>query len=229
MNLKDCVVYDVEIAKTVKSVKGGWDNPGGMGFGSAVAYDYFLDQYRFFLHDPAELLELLSGRIAVTFNGVKFDSRVLLGNDRLTKSVGGGRVQIRENATSPPQPGGIYFNSSWEDLDLLLLYVRARFEFADVAEAEEKLGDKSIHDGSFGLDGLAKGTLGLKKTGHGAKAPLLYQAQKYAELLEHNCNDVRLTKMLFDFVRKHGFMVDEANRVVRIELGDLRCMKSRRD
>ena len=92
-----------------------------------------------------------------------------------------------------------------------------------------KQSDTSIHDGSFGLDGLANGTLGLKKTGHRVKAPLLYQAEKYAELLEYNCNDVKLTKMLFDFVRKYGFMVDAANRVVRIELGDLRCIKSRKD
>ncbi len=66
MTLRDCVVYDVEIAKTVESVKGKWDNPAEMGFGSAVAYDYFENRYRFFLHDPTKLLEMLNGRVAVT-------------------------------------------------------------------------------------------------------------------------------------------------------------------
>lgn len=220
MNLKDCIVYDVEIAKTVESVKGGWDRPADMGFSSAVAYDYFSDQYHFFLHDPAELLNMLNGRVAITFNGVKFDSRVLLGNKRLTKTVEGGRVRIQKNKDLSQE--------SWEDFDLLLKYVQSRFGFVDVAEAEEKLGDKAIHDGSFGLDGLAMGTLGLRKTGHGAKAPLLYQAKRYAELFEYNCNDVRLTRKLFDFVRKYGFLVDGANRTFRIDLGGLECIKYHR-
>lgn len=47
----DLIVYDVEIAKEVDSVKGKWDNPEGMGFGSAVAYSYEKDQYFFFLHE----------------------------------------------------------------------------------------------------------------------------------------------------------------------------------
>ncbi len=90
MVLNQCVVYDVEIATEVDKVEGKWENPEGMGFASAVAYDYGKDQYFFFLHKDGrrELIDLLRMRTAVTFNGIKFDSRVILGNDRIVELSG---------------------------------------------------------------------------------------------------------------------------------------------
>jgi len=200
--IRDYVVYDVEIAKEVGRVPGGWENPEGMGFASAVTYSYADDRYRFWLGDAAHmpLCEFLQGYRAVTFNGVKFDSRVLLGNNREMTIHG-----VTEN-------GGL----GWGNYDILLEYVRARFGYDNVGQAENRLGDKAIHDGSFSLDGLSEGTFGLHKTGHGANAPILYQAGKYAELLDYNLHDVRLTRKLFDFIREYGFVVDRAGRVVRL-------------
>jgi len=213
MNKKQCVVYDVEIAKKVEDVPGQWDNPEGMRFASAVAYDYGTDRYHFFVGEEQKqgLLNLLDKRIAVTFNGVKFDSRVILGNDRITYvDPHAGLMRINSNT------GSAIFPYSWLDYDILLEYVKARFGYEDVAAAEKRLGDRVIHDGSFSLDGLAEGTFGLHKTGHGANAPILYQQGKIGELLEYNLNDVRLTKRLFDFIQKYGFVVDRAGRVVRV-------------
>jgi len=222
MNKKECVVYDVEIAKEVNTVPGSWDNPEGMGFASAVAYDYATDRYLFFLHEEGRkgLLDLLQGRIAVTFNGVKFDSRVILGNNREAvphREPGellSGLVLINDQYRD--LEGDYTHDHEWRDYDILLRYIQSRFEYEDVEQAEARLGDKAIHDGSFGLDGLAEGTFGLHKTGHGANAPILYQQGKYAELLEYNLNDVRLTKKLFDFIQEYGFVVDRSGRVVRI-------------
>jgi len=201
------IVYDVEVEYGPDEVEGGWDNPEGMGFASAVAFDYGMDQYRFFLGPKGklELLKLLHGKTAITFNGVKFDSRVMLGNSR--------NVQHQADYPLP-----IVQNSGhwWFDCDLLLLYIQARFRIDDVGEAEKKLGDKAIHDGSFGLDGLAEGTFGLHKSGHGANAPILYRQHKYSELLEYNLHDVRLTKKVFEFLCQHEFIVDRVGRVVRI-------------
>lgn len=200
-----CIVYDVEIAKEVDDVPGKWTNPGGMGFASAVAYEYATDRYHFFMHedDRPALLELLNTKIAVTFNGVKFDSCVILGNNRKTRMV-----------------DGLTFISGtdvhWRDYDILLEYVRARFDLDNVKQAEKKLGQKGIHDGSFNLDALCRKTLGYQKSGHGAHAPILYKQKEYAALLEYNLQDVRLTRFLFDFIWDNGFVIDGHDRVVRL-------------
>lgn len=209
IDLKQCVVYDVEVVRGPDEVEGGWENPEGMGFASAVTYSYSDDRYRFWMgEDPAKLNAFLQARIAVSFNGVKFDSRVLLGNDRPADRDPDGKVIFS---------GGRRTNGWW-NCDLLLEYIRARFGYPDVGSAEKRLGDKAIHDGSFSLDGLAEGTFGQHKTGHGAKAPILYREGKIAELLEYNLQDVLLTKKLFDFVRQYGFVVDRVGRVVRIDI-----------
>ena len=206
MDKRRCVVYDVEIAKSVEDVPGKWSDPEGMGFASAVAYDYLEDRYHFFLHEEQkeELLNLFRDRIVVTFNGVRFDSRVVLGNDRGV--VHYGKLSYISSIT-----GDVH----WSEFDVLLNYVRARFGCNSVQNAEKILGNRSVHDGTFSLDGLSEGTLGLKKIGHGAHAPLLYQEGKYAELLAYNLHDVRLTRELFDFMLEYNFLVDRADRVVR--------------
>jgi len=203
----DHIVYDVEIAKEVNSVPGKWDNPEGMGFGSAVAYSYDKDQYFFFLHEQgrAGLIELLHDNKAIGFNSIKFDSRVVLGNDRRFDETG--------DTWRPESEAEPY--AFWKNTDLLLEYIKARFDYKTVGEAEGRLGDRAIYDGSFSLDGLAEGTFGLKKTEHGAHAPLLYQQEKYAELLEYNLHDVRLTKKLWEFSLKFKFVVDRKGRVIR--------------
>ena len=212
IDINNCVVYDVEVLRGPDKVEGGWDNPEAMGFASAVAYDYGANQYRFYLHEPDSVrLKLdLDGRHAITFNGIKFDSRVVLGNDRFIDADG--------KAHTSHEIGQSQIHIVWNNTDLLLEYIKARFGYESVGDAEKRLGDRAIHDESFSLDGLAEGTFGLHKTGHGAKAPDLYAQSDYAALLEYNLHDVRLTKMLFDFILKYGFVVDRKGRVVRIEL-----------
>ena len=108
--------------------------------------------------------------------------------------------------------------AEWDNFDILLEYVKARFGYKTVREAENALGDKSIHDGSFGLDGLAEGTLSLHKTGHGAHAPILYRLGHFDKLLAYNLQDVRLTRKLFDFIREYGFLADRSGRIAKISL-----------
>lgn len=206
-----CIVYDVETVKEAGTVERGWDNPEGMGFASAVAYDYVTDRYHFFLHggERVRLLHLLRDRVVVTFNGVKFDSRVILGNARSAGVASDGLVLVSK--------GGY----KWAEFDLLLKYIQARFRLDSVLSAERRLGDRAIHDGTFNLDGLAWGTLGLGKTGRGSEAPLLYRQKRYDELLSYNLSDVRLTRKLLEFVwSTGGVLFDRVGRKVRIDLGE---------
>jgi len=209
MNLERYVVYDVEVLRDPATVDGAWDNPEALGFASAVVYSYETNRYHFFLHlkQRKDLLRFLTGKIAVSFNGIKFDSRVLLGNNRELDADGCTRTDGRTGKD-------ILW---WDNYDILLEYIKATFGFETVAEAEEKLGDKAIHDGTFSLDGLGEGTLGMRKSGHGAAAPYLYDAGRWLELLAYNLQDVRITKHLFDFVLAHGFVFDRLGRAVKLE------------
>lgn len=203
MKLEDCIVYDVEVVKGPDEVPDGWHDPEGMGFASGVTYDYRTGLYDFYLHkDGLEgIRRALSNRVAITFNGIRFDSRVVMGNDR----------ERRDYFTINRKD-----NYLWANFDILLEYIKGRFGYQTVNEAEERLGDSKIHDGSFNLDALCKATFGLGKTGHGAHAPVLYQRKQYDQLLSYNLQDVRLTRKLFDFIREYGFVVDRDDRCIKI-------------
>lgn len=178
-------VYDIEVLRGPDEVEGGWQNPEAMGFGTAVVYSYKDNLYHFFGPDQKrEIIGLLADSHVVSFNGIKFDNAVLMGNDY-------------QKAGEP-----------WTNRDILLDVVKGKYSLGSVLEAEKKLGDKEIHDGSIGLDGLAEGTLGMHKTGHGAKAPQLIKEGKWAEVFAYNLHDVRLTKMLYDFAKKYGYLID---------------------
>lgn len=191
------VIYDVEVLKGPDEVEGGWENPEAMGFGTAVVYDTAPDRYFFYgPQDKQKLIKMLHGhRDVVSFNGVRFDNRVLMGNDYLSE------------------------DGLWDNTDLLLLAVRAKFPgCADVKEAEDKHGAKAVHDNTLGLDGLAHGTLGRGKTGHGAHAPKLIAAGDWAGVFEYNLEDVRLTYKLWAFAKQYGFLVDRGGTVLRISV-----------
>ncbi len=178
------IVYDIETLRGPEEVEDGWENPEGMGFGTAVSYCYVRNRYFLFGTEEKHILiaQLKMTDKVISFNGVRFDNKVLLGND--------------------------YKESPWEDHDLLLEAVWAKFQCATVKEAEEKHGSKLVHNDTIGLDALAYGTLGMGKTGKGAHAPVLIKKGKWAEVFAYNLHDVRLTKMLYDFSQEYGYLID---------------------
>lgn len=63
--------------------------------------------------------------------------------------------------------------------------------------------------GGFGLDATCDANFGLKKTGNGALAPVLYQRGQYGALLDYNINDVYLTARLLDkIIAQKGVLND---------------------
>jgi hypothetical protein len=185
------LVYDIEVMKGPDEVEGGWSNPEGMGFGTAVVYDYEEDLYHFFGPSEADKLrDFLSTSLVVSFNGIKFDNAVLLGNDYLKRRSESG------------------FTPIWEDFDILVEVVKAKYGVNTVSAAEAKVGADEVHDGTIGLNALAKATIGLEKTGHGSKAPQMIREGRLSEVFSYNLNDVRLTRMLYDFIQKYGYLID---------------------
>jgi len=185
--------YDIETLRGPDEVEGGWTNPYGMGFGTAVVFNDKNNLYSFYgPNDAGLLLNNLNSEIVVSFNGIKFDNRVLLGNENKEEY--------------------------WVDIDLLLEVVKSKFKVQSVLEAEEKYGNQLIHDGSIGLNGLSQGTLGLSKTGHGAHAPELIKQRKWAEVFSYNLNDVRLTKMLYKYAKKYNRLIDGKGNIIKLNL-----------
>lgn len=135
------------------------------------------------------LIQDLYGHGVASFNGVKFDNRVLLGN---------------ELVVNPP----------WKDYDLLLAVVMSKYDVCSVKEAEEKYGALKVHDGSIGLNGLGLGTLGHGKTGHGSKSPVWIQNGEWARVFAYNLQDVRLTRDLIYFAQSSGYVVDQSGNKI---------------
>jgi DEAD/DEAH box helicase domain-containing protein len=78
-------------------------------------------------------------------------------------------------------------------------------------------------DGRFrvGLDNMAQNTIGEGKTGNGADAPLLYQSEKWDELITYCENDVRITKQIFWYGSEQGYISyldNQTNKVCRMDV-----------
>lgn len=59
----------------------------------------------------------------------------------------------------------------------------------------------------YGLGPICHRTLGLDKSGTGEHAPELFAQERYAELFDYNLNDVHLTRMLYNFIVREGYII----------------------
>jgi len=197
------IVYDVEIINVPDETEKGWDDPFGLGFASAVIYYVEDDRYDFFLHEESKsrLIETLNGNRTISFNGIGFDTMNILGNDRVIK----------------PTESPLSFHVekeiddkivSWREFDIFMLAKRSEFGKDDVMSAF--LSNERTEPGVLKLMTISKMTLGGNyfKTGESALAPKLYQNKDYANLLQYNLQDVRLTYKLYDFIMKNGYIMN---------------------
>lgn len=60
----------------------------------------------------------------------------------------------------------------------------------------------------FGLDAVGEANFGIRKTGHGALAPVDFQLGNYGALIDYCLNDVAMTKRAFDKIIGAGELVD---------------------
>lgn len=207
---KDIIVYDCETVRLSDQVKGGWSNVEGMGLSCAVLYSYNRDKYYFFLHPSSteRVRKMLSGNVCVSFNGVGFDSKLLLGNKRLV---------LPENQNV--RVGGK--KEAWTEYDMFLKVVkslnRCRTDFAAVNKRAVK---------GTSLDVICKKTIGMSKTDKGQNAPALYSSKRYDSLLSYCLQDVRMLKSLFEHCNKTGFLVCGNGSHIKIPKYDFSLDKS---
>lgn len=206
----DTIVYDLEISKTIEEA-GGWECHNNMGLGSAVAYSFNQDRYFFYLHnsDKQKLIELLNGNRVITYNGIRFDSKVLLGENRIIETTDSGVGIVVYNKARTVK---------WLELDLYLQILKSQYNLTEDFRAVGRFpkGGK----GGLKLDGVTKSTLGVEqcKTSSGSEAPKMYKAGDYATLLEYNLQDTILTRKLYDFVCKNNFIKDAFGKTINLNL-----------
>jgi len=66
--------------------------------------------------------------------------------------------------------------------------------------------------GALKLDSVAENTLGIKKSGDGALAPVLWQNKQYGELFSYCLRDVKLTKELYEFIKRYKYCITGDNK-----------------
>jgi hypothetical protein len=192
--MRNFVVMDAETKMLAKQVQGGWDNIYGHGMSSAVTYSSASDKYKFWPSDQRDALcSYLNKQVVVTFNGIMFDSKLLLGNDRVIEDNG---------ATSNDK-------YSWINADIYVEMWRhiLQLDRSDYSAIVKKIQEQKFPKNVFGLDPIAKNTLGVSKSGEGAHAPDLFQQGRLLELFEYNLQDVRVTRQLYMFIKQWKYVI----------------------
>ncbi len=168
-----------------------------MRMSCAVAAEIGTARYRIFDHNELDLVKkCLDGadRI-VTWNGWTFDFPVILGVDR--PNWRGSPESMR--------PGGKDGKPlSSRSLDMLRLAYRCLNLDPDGATADH---------GGWKLSDVTKGLFGIGKSGDGKDAPEQFQRGEYGRLYSYCLRDVQLTAMVYEFARRHRFIMNDAGRV----------------
>ena len=183
------LIYDLEIIKAIPprdpndKIPGieycaGWDDHASMGISVIGAYDYGEQRHRTFCQDNFdEFSDLAMNRADIL---VGFNN--IHFDNKVLRASG---IEI------PRDDSGVYY-------DLL------REVWAGAG-----LGPDYIHPthAGYGLDAVCEVEFGLKKTGNGAYAPVLWQQGKYGQVIDYCLNDIVLTKRLLDHVVEYGWIV----------------------
>jgi DEAD/DEAH box helicase domain-containing protein len=101
----------------------------------------------------------------------------------------------------------IGFNSIYFDIPILNKYYVGDLNAFPQCDLLKELRD--VWGKSAKLDAIAKGTLGVGKTGDGLKAITLYKEGKLKELADYCLDDVRITKDIYEFIKKEKKIIIE--------------------
>jgi len=197
----DYVVYDIESKNQADQVDGGWDNVYAMGMSVGCAWWSKTNKYYFFgdtEDDRREMCEFLNGKLCITFNGISFDSKVLLGNNR--EIVG----SITKNE-----------KYSWDNKDIYVSMWKKILNFeGTIVELLKELEKNPVKKNVFNLDSVIQATLKTKKNSNGVEAINYYQTGQIAKLYEYVLQDVICEKDLYQFILKFGYLITGSYDIV---------------
>lgn len=174
----NALIYDIEIINAIQGknedrVEGitycsGWQDHENMGISVIGAYDYAQARYRVFCKD-------------------NFDSF-------LERAAQPGTTLVTFN--------GLAFDDQVIAKTLKAVFPQENPSYDLLVEVwvASGLGPKFSYPShiGFGLDAVCERTFGVRKTGHGALAPIQWQNGMRGTVIDYCLNDVYLTKLLFD-------------------------------
>ena len=182
MKHEDHIVVDVEIQKSIEELPNGWDDTHLMGVSVAVVYEFLSDRFNVYGPDDVEVLK-----------------KRLLRADRIS----GFNIWRFDF----PVIFGLPNRERVEELrpktnDILIRIWRG------LGLDTEKFSGQ--HKG-WGLDNVARGTIGQAKSGYGGDAPKWFQQGLWPKLTDYCLHDVKIERDLATFVDRHGYIVNGAN------------------
>lgn len=194
--MEDRIVLDVEIQKCIGQDGLTWDDTDKLGVACAVVYEFNIDRFRVYGPKQEELLALRQRILNATrvsgYNIWKFDLPVVwtLNRDAFVASPISDVLLPKNN-------------------DLLRRIWASLGYDPDVFNA-------STH-GSWGLDCVARGTLGKGKIANGAQAPQWFQQGQLGRCINYCVDDVALERDLAVFVDRYGYVVNgNTGQVVQV-------------
>ena len=190
MPITDYIVYDCESKRMAQETQGGWKNIFGMGLASCVIWDTRDQQYHFFGPGDKErerCCQYMHKRICVSFNGVTFDSFLLLGNDR----------RLKDNKVSNEK-------HYWFELDIffeILKKVIGCDDYDTILNMPWKERSRYCPKGVYNLDTIAIRTVNVGKSGVSSDGPKYFKEENWAALFGYNLQDVRALKEVKEFIQ----------------------------
>lgn len=191
--MMDHIVIDIETAKTIDEVSGGWAATDQLGISCACLWEYSGARMR--VYGPEDIAALrqrvLQADRITGFNIREFDLSVIFAVSKT--------AWLAPHGASPDVSG--LQSAIFPKINDLL----RRIWLSSGLNPNQY--DKATH-GGLGLDKVALATLGVGKLAHGGDAPKWYQAGEWAKLVNYCADDVALERDLSDFIDRYGFIVD---------------------
>lgn len=202
------IVFDIETQKGFNEIPNK-SNVWDMLLASCVTYCYEEDEYKFWSYTKKDdLLAYLNGNKLIGFNSINFDMRCLLGPD----------VTINDDFTveSKSRNFKCYNVDIYLKIQQALANTGKPVTYRELMEFMKKT--QHTHRGLYSLNTLAVATLGntIKKNGKGELAPELLKQKRIIELYQYNLQDVRVTKKLYEFIKKFGYVVNGNYDIVKL-------------
>lgn len=187
----DHIVIDVEIQKTIDETPGGWDATDKLGVAVACVWEYQTQRMRVYGPDDVQALRerLLTANRISGYNIFNFDFPVIWGIEK--KEWMADLYEYRQNLL--PKTNDI----------LRRIWVAQGFN-PDVWQ-------KGM--GNSKLDDIAGATIGARKIGNGADAPVWYQAGEVQRVVNYCADDVAIERDLTDFVDRYGYVVHNGKQL----------------
>lgn len=189
--MMDHIVVDVEIAHTIEETPGGWDGTDKMGVAVACVWEYARRRMRVYGPEDINALRnrILRADRVTGYNVWNFDIPVIWGVSRAD--------WLRPYQLTDPESVKSKLQSRCNDL-LRRIWVALGFD---------PDGGFRVGMGGAKLDEIAGATIGARKIGNGADAPLWYQAGLIQKVTNYCADDVAITRDLSEFVDRYGYVI----------------------